>query len=152
MKHYVVGFAIDPIMDEVALIKKNRPSWQAGLFNGIGGKVEEGEKPVDAMVREFFEETGYLTTYNKEKDSWVPFATLVGHNQAENEYYKIWCFYMRFVNFRALGSPTDEQVMILPFDHVTTDNSVAQLLWLIPMAKTFALGKEPATEFEISGL
>lgn len=147
MKKYVIGFAIDSYLDKVALIKKNRPDWQAGLFNGIGGKVEAGELPGDAMVREFREETGY----NQATDSWVPFATLIGHNQADSEYFEIFCFYMEFTDFNELSSTTDEQVMILDFDQVTSDNSVPQVTWLIPMAKTFALGKERATEFEISG-
>lgn len=31
-----------------------------GLWNGIGGKVEEGETPLDCIVREVEEETGIL--------------------------------------------------------------------------------------------
>ena len=40
------------------VIKKERPVWQAGLLNAIGGHVEKGEYPVEAMQREFLEETG----------------------------------------------------------------------------------------------
>ena len=29
-----------------------------GLYNFVGGKVEDGEKPIDAAYRELFEETG----------------------------------------------------------------------------------------------
>jgi hypothetical protein len=36
---YVVGFAFDTD-GRVALIRKNRPEWQAGRLNGIGGHVE----------------------------------------------------------------------------------------------------------------
>lgn len=56
-QRYVLGLAFTPD-DHVALIKKNRPEWQAGLRNGIGGKIEPGEEPENAMEREFFEETG----------------------------------------------------------------------------------------------
>ena len=58
MKAYVVGFAFDITNENVALILKTKPEWQAGLYNGIGGKIEEGERPIDAMSREFEEETG----------------------------------------------------------------------------------------------
>ena len=59
MTNYVVGFLFDDVMSKVTLIKKNRPEWQAGLLNGVGGKIE----PTDidshhAMAREFKEETG----------------------------------------------------------------------------------------------
>ncbi len=53
----------------VVLINKKRPEWQAGLQNGIGGKVLEGEIYLQAMIREFKEETGFefkkLGTYSK---------------------------------------------------------------------------------------
>lgn len=62
MKHYVLGFAFDSD-SRVALIKKARPDWQAGRWNGIGGKVEEGETSKEAMAREFAEETGVLIEY-----------------------------------------------------------------------------------------
>lgn len=64
MKHYVVGFLYQPIDGKwhVALVKKNKPIWQKGLWNGIGGKIEEGESPENAIVREFKEETGINST------------------------------------------------------------------------------------------
>ncbi len=46
---------------DVLLVRKNRPPWQAGLLNGVGGHVEGGEALVDAVVREFREETGLET-------------------------------------------------------------------------------------------
>jgi 8-oxo-dGTP diphosphatase len=55
--HYVVGFQFNNAGDRVALIKKGRPEWQAGLWNGIGGGVERGESAEQAMEREFQEET-----------------------------------------------------------------------------------------------
>lgn len=55
MKFYVCGFLFHE--DYVLLVKKNRPDWQAGLLNGIGGKVEPEELSMGAMHREFQEET-----------------------------------------------------------------------------------------------
>lgn len=57
--HYVLGFAFDDI-GRVALIRKNKPDWQRGRWNGVGGKVEPKELAVVAMSREFFEETGVM--------------------------------------------------------------------------------------------
>lgn len=59
MKHYVLGFAFDS-RNRVVLIHKERPDWQRGKWNGVGGHINEGELPYSAMVREFKEETGVL--------------------------------------------------------------------------------------------
>lgn len=67
---YVAGFLFRRNREEVALVKKNRPQWQAGKFNGIGGHVEPGETEYAAMVREFKEETG------AEIKDWTPVAVL----------------------------------------------------------------------------
>lgn len=56
---YVLGFAFNEDNSKVALIRKNRPQWQAGKLNGIGGKIEETDDTYEnAMHREFYEETG----------------------------------------------------------------------------------------------
>lgn len=71
-KHYVLGFAFNNAVDHVVLIHKNRPQWQAGKINGIGGKVEPGEIPIFSMQREFYEETGIETVFH----DWKQFAML----------------------------------------------------------------------------
>lgn len=55
---FVVGFAIDIMLEEVLLIKKLKPDWQAGHLNGVGGKCGVDEHPHDTIRREFYEETG----------------------------------------------------------------------------------------------
>lgn len=55
---YVVGFLFNPELTKVVLIRKNKPDWQKGLLNGPGGKLKNGEKPQDAMYREYLEEAG----------------------------------------------------------------------------------------------
>ena len=54
---YVLGFAFNKGCTEVLLIEKKRPNWMVGKLNGVGGHIEDGETPIDAMVREFKEET-----------------------------------------------------------------------------------------------
>lgn len=60
---YVLGF---PFIDgnrsvfkrSVLLVEKQYgPEINIGKMNGIGGKIDDGESPEDAMVREFLEET-----------------------------------------------------------------------------------------------
>lgn len=55
---YSGGFLFSPDKSEVILIRKAKPSWMAGKLNGVGGKIEPGETPLCACVREFEEETG----------------------------------------------------------------------------------------------
>jgi 8-oxo-dGTP diphosphatase len=47
----------------VLLIKKNRPEKQKGLYNGIGGLIEN-ESPLQAMIRECKEESGLYLPEN----------------------------------------------------------------------------------------
>lgn len=70
MREWVVGFLLDEDANSVILIRKNRPQWQEGKLNGVGGKVEPGETTHKAMRREFLEETGVYVT------QWHHFATL----------------------------------------------------------------------------
>lgn len=79
---YVCGFMFSNDYKRVLLIKKKRPDWQAGKWNGIGGHIERGcgqsecgclEHPTVAMAREFKEETGVETI----APEWRRFATFV---------------------------------------------------------------------------
>lgn len=56
MISYVAGFLF--AADHVLLVKKIKPDWQSGLWNGVGGKLEISETPIVGMIREFREETG----------------------------------------------------------------------------------------------
>lgn len=58
MKEYVVTFLFKPNLKIIWMILKNKPKWQKGSLNGIGGKVEEMEDFDEAAVRELKEEAG----------------------------------------------------------------------------------------------
>lgn len=72
--NYVCGFLFDEKGELVLLIKKNRPAWMAGKWNGIGGKIEVGESAIGAMHREFEEETAITGL------DWTCFASLDGRD------------------------------------------------------------------------
>ena len=63
MRKYVLGFIFNEDLSKVLLINKLRPEWQAGKNNGIGGKIEDGETPYEAMIRETKEESNIDTEY-----------------------------------------------------------------------------------------
>lgn len=60
MKHYVLAFIFDQERKNVLLIQKNKPRWQAGKWNGVGGKIKGGERAYEAVYREIQEETGHF--------------------------------------------------------------------------------------------
>lgn len=49
---------INQLSHQTLLVLKNKPAWQRGRLNLLGGKVEPGETPQEAAVRELFEESG----------------------------------------------------------------------------------------------
>ncbi len=59
---YVLGFLRHDIA--VVLVKKNKPEFMKGFWNGIGGSIEDGESPADAMMREAEEEANLNVDWN----------------------------------------------------------------------------------------
>lgn len=57
MKHYCLGFVFNRDPTSVLMIKKKR-SLYTGRWNGVGGEIEHGETPTQAMRRECNEESG----------------------------------------------------------------------------------------------
>lgn len=124
---YVLGFAISPEKDKVLLIQKNRPQWQEGLLNGIGGKIEGFDAtPSHAMEREFREETG-LTI---EAHHWRVFTVM------EAPYFKLTAFWATCDYLDKYTSVTDEIVHLKSIDelfHTRFAGCVSNLSWLIGM-------------------
>lgn len=123
-RQYVCGFCFSPDKKRVVLIKKTKPEWQKGKFNGVGGKIEPNEEFTDAMVREFYEETG-LTI---EKNQWNCFALLT------NDDWDVWFFKTTSFEYLNAKTTTEEIVAILDTT-LPIDNTVPNLKWLIPMSQ-----------------
>lgn len=133
---YCVGFAIDNY-NNIALIKKNHPEWQKGLLNGIGGHVEDDESFVEAMVREFEEECGIVTTVNQ----WKHFARL------QSPSWAVWCFVTRDIDVTKVQTLTREQVNWYEiFGNLRSHPTVPNLNWLIPLA----LQNDPVMEIVVA--
>jgi len=65
-QEYNLGYVFNKDMTKVYLIEINKPGkFGHGVVNGIGGKVDEGESPLNSMRREFNEEAGQLVTHWK---------------------------------------------------------------------------------------
>lgn len=132
--HYVAEFMFDETLQNVALIRKLKPAWQKGKLNGIGGKVEEGEAPYDAMVREFWEETDCNTVVSQ----WNQLAQLKGPDWQVD-------FYATRGTLAALNSATDEKVEVHPVKKVVQWLDVIEnLTWLIPLAIDHLTDGRPA--------
>lgn len=126
-KQYVLGFAFSKESGEVALILKNRPAWQQGRLNGIGGKIEPGERLQDAMVREFSEETGVATT----TEEWTLFGDIL---EPEATVY-MFRVDLEAERFSQLSSMTDETVMCIhPTDPTLVKYALPNVPGLIAMA------------------
>ena len=103
------------------------PGLAEGRFNGIGGQIEFGETPLDAMIRETKEETGL------EDLPWEPFAVLSGQG------WEVFFFMARNVDVVAARQLTDEMLAVCPSDALPSA-VIPNLKVLIPLAldKTLA--------------
>jgi 8-oxo-dGTP diphosphatase len=115
---YVLGFSFSLDERGVILILKRNPEWQAGKFNGVGGHVESGETPLEAMNREWREET-YMPEL-----PWTKFALLEGDD------WLVHCYRTNTDTYYNLVSDLKQfEVSKLP------TNIISNTTWLIEMAK-----------------
>lgn len=124
MKEYVCGFMRDEAGDLV-LVRKNKPAWQAGRLNGIGGGIEEGERPIDAMRREWHEET---ITFHRD---WKPLASIHFNDSVVH-------FFKAAVDRLPIFPPHNdigEAIEVVPYlDAIRYDDMIQNLKWLLPLA------------------
>lgn len=132
---YVVGLAFNAAGDYVALIKKNKPRWQAGLLNGIGGKVELSDGPhVFAMQREFMEETGVITS----AADWRHMGKMVG------PLFVVDMFVARDDRIcHEARTTTEETVIVIPVVDLKRYDCVSNLEWMVWAALDRNEGRPP---------
>lgn len=134
--HYVLGFLFDEGRDHVLLIQKRRPAWQFGRLNGIGGKIEAGETPLQAMARECEEEAG-LTDLD-----WQHTATLIGQTFHVEVFaaFSLAAFYAQ--------QKTDETLRIFPHRNLPEGRIMPNLPLLIALALDESGVTKPLTIYD----
>lgn len=127
-KKMVVGFLF--VEDKILLVRKTHPSWQNGLLNGVGGVVESNERPVEAMVREFHEESGVMV------HDWRMFC--VEHEPFEAIVYFYVCHAPRGVAYSTPWNSVNDQQEPLSWinknDLPHMQDKIGNLSWLVPLA------------------
>jgi len=128
MQHYVCGFLYSLDRVRVLLIRKNRPAWQAGKLNGVGGKVEAGETFPEAMRREFREEA----ELDLPESTWQHVLTLSGKD--DQGLGRAWAghFFRAFGDIDSTVGLTDERLEIIPVNQIPSD-TIPNLRWMIPL-------------------
>jgi 8-oxo-dGTP diphosphatase len=109
---YVCGFMFNEDRNAVILIRKNRPAFQKGKLNGIGGKVEQ-------------EDSGVQTIAN----DWENFA------YGSNDEFTV--FFFRGSNteyFQKAKTMETEEVGRFYIGNGVDRSAMANLQWLIPLA------------------
>jgi 8-oxo-dGTP diphosphatase len=120
VKNYVVGFLFSG--SKVLLIRKQRPDWQKGMLNGIGGHIEDGESPLDAMRREFQEEAGIRV------NDWRHAALMMGPT------FMLWVYAAEVSQqtFSETKDMTDEKLTTCDRFSLPKD-ILPNLQWLVPL-------------------
>lgn len=126
---YVLGFVFLN-SHEVVLLLKNRPKWQVGLHNGVGGHIERDETPLNAMQREWKEEVRcphYV--------EWEQYALLARYDGTSPFVINVFRGFIPAggVQYGDITSRED-QLVVIADPHALPDNCISNLSWLIPMA------------------
>lgn len=140
---FVLAHVISPeFRDQVLLILKDRPAALAGRFNLPGGKIEPGETPVQAALRELEEETGYKQ---------IEDAECLGILQTER--FKVYCVRVCITDDgppQPRASET-EQAVWMPWEQFVDDGRVIpNLKVIVPLLQFGAIGwkiTDDANEF-----
>ena len=127
MINYVLGFIFDEEYKNVVLIRKGKETWQKDIHNGIGGKVENDEEPIVAIVRECIEETGlYINSWRQYCVMYGPEFTCICYSTTAdlNE--------LSYLNDKEI--PGEGILSIVPVKDLYHLPRTSNLIWLIELA------------------
>lgn len=127
---YVVGIILSEDHKYVLLLKKIKPVEIAGMWNGLGGKLEKFESPEYAVSREVKEESGLII----DPDEWKPLASLGGGR------FIIEFFYATHPDLTKAVQLEDEELMIAHVDALPKD-TITNLNWMIPFIEDHRISK-----------
>ena len=121
----VCAFAVSNTGCIALLEKKSGP--HIGLLNGIGGKIEPGECPEEAMTREFTEEAGVHIS----EIGWDMRVELTGHDKS----WRVYFFVAKMSDplFNQITAQEEEPIYIIDdIDSICWEQCVPNLRWIIP--------------------
>jgi len=123
--NYVAGFVFSADRKNIVLIRKNKPLWQMGKLNGVGGKLLKCEPPQAGMYREFLEEAGVGVSL----DRWREFCVLRG------DFGAVHFFMLIDQDVYDFARTTEkEKIVKVPVKNLERRKIIPNLKWLIPMA------------------
>jgi len=128
---YTPGFIFDSDLNKVLLVHKQKPDWQKGKINGIGGKYEGSETPEECIARETHEES----TLDIRKELWVYVGTM---HQTVGDVGILAAKYTGSANDAVKNDHEDIEwfdVSYLP------SNVISNLRWLVPLSLEKLEGK-----------
>jgi 8-oxo-dGTP pyrophosphatase MutT (NUDIX family) len=146
MTEYVVVLPIrwyggDNTDHNILLVEKQKPAWQKGRLNLVGGKVEPGETPEQAALRELEEESGLKATHDTDPDWGGPAVCgrILGVDCV------IYCLNCNVVAQGAKINPREgevEKVAWYPWSSVKTDPKGShEIIMQLDIDKPFVNGK-----------
>ena len=118
---YVLALLFTPDRDQVVLMRKTRPAWQAGRVNALGGKLAAGESAAVAAEREVREEAGVDVA------EWEEFLVW------DDPVYRMHA--VRAFDVAAMDAHTaeDQEVFLADVDALPRE-LIDNLRWLVPLA------------------
>ncbi len=129
----------DKAKGNVVLIRKQKPEWQKGRLNGIGGKVEDNDESIyGTMCREFVEETGVVTDWT----DWFHFCEYSWKEGIVNFFYGANDFF-----YQEAKTVEKEEIVKVPVNFVINQHKaiIYNLKWLLPLAI------DPSLDFSKTG-
>lgn len=124
---YVLVLPVERKTGRLVMVEKTKPAWQAGRLNYPGGKLEEGETPRQAAVRELQEETGLVVA----SECLAPIAVLKRAGD-----FRMHVFSVDIDDADAAQTLTEEETVVVPLMDVLLGNrpSIENVGWLALMA------------------
>lgn len=119
-KRYVLAFLFDKDEENVLLIRKNRPDFQAGKLNGLGGKIKDGETPLEAVSRVVAEESGI----NLPTHSYKSVGVIQNVNDEDENQFKVDIFSAE-ANILEAKTLKDEEVSVFKATEVITRDDLS---------------------------
>ena len=118
---YVLALLFTADREQIVLMEKTRPAWQAGRVNALGGKLRAGETAQEAARREVREEAGVDVA------AWDP--VLIWHDAQYTMHI------VRAFDDAALRARTaeDQRVFRAAVGNLPA-NVIDNLRWLVPLA------------------